>query len=101
MKSFALAALAIVAAAAVVAPANAQTPPRDTGSMAYPAPLPQGNVGTSAGPRAPDTGSASTPAPVPERGPTANVPPNSDTGSMAYPAPLPQGNLGTTSTAPK
>lgn len=29
------------------APAIAQAQPRDTGSMAYPAPLPQGNVGSS------------------------------------------------------
>ena len=27
--------------------AQTQSPPRDTGSMAYPAPLPQGNVGSS------------------------------------------------------
>lgn len=61
----------------LAAPAFAQTtPPRDTGNMAYPAPLPQGNIGTT----------TTTP-----RAPT-------DTGNMAYPAPLPQGNVGTTAT---
>jgi len=72
MKTYALA-LAILGLAAAV-PAMAQTTQRpDTGSMAYPTPLPQGNIGTTVvGPRA------------------------ADTGSMAYPAPLPQGNVGTT-----
>lgn len=76
MKTVSLS-LAAAMAVGLAAPAFAQTtPPRDTGNMAYPAPLPQGNIGTT------------TTAP---RGPT-------DTGNMAYPAPLPQGNVGTSTT---
>ena len=43
--------------------------------MAYPTPLPQGNIGTTRtqGPNRP-----------------------TDTGNMAYPTPVPQGNVGTT-----
>lgn len=99
MKALALS-LAIVGLA-VAAPALAQTTqPRDTGSMAYPAPLPQGKVGTTVvGPQAPDTGNMAYPTPVPQGnigttvvGPRAPA----DTGNMAYPAPVPQGNVGTT-----
>ena len=95
---------------ALAAPAFAQTtPPRDTGSMAFPAPLPQGTLSTTTttpGPRTPtDTGNMAYPAPVPQGnvGTTTTTGPRSpsDTGSMAYPAPLPQGNVGTTTTAPK
>lgn len=69
--------LALAMAVGLAAPAFAQTtPPTDTGNMAYPAPLPQGNVGTTA---------------------TQTLRPN-DTGNMAYPAPLPQGQLGTRNT---
>ncbi len=70
--------LAAALAIGAAAPAFAQTtPPRDTGNMAYPAPLPQGNVGgtTTTTPRSP-----------------------TDTGNMAFPAPLPQGNVSTTTT---
>jgi len=98
MKVLALAFAAVSLCAA--APALAQTTqPRDTGSMAYPAPLPQGNIGTTVvGPQVPDTGNMAYPAPLPQ----GNVPGNAtaprapDTGSMAYPAPVPQGNVGTT-----
>ncbi len=98
MKIFALA-LAVLGLA-VAAPAMAQTTQRpDTGSMAYPAPLPQGNIGTTVvGPQAPDTGNMAYPAPVPQGnvGSSVTGPRATDTGSMAYPAPLPQGNVGTT-----
>ena len=57
-------------------PPPAATRAGDTGSMAFPAPQPQGDVG-----------SASTSARQP-----------ADTGNMAYPAPQPQGNVGTTRT---
>jgi hypothetical protein len=99
MKAFALS-LALIGVA-VAAPALAQTTqPRDTGSMALPAPLPQGTVGrTVVGPQAPDTGNMAYPTPVPQGniGTTVVGPRSSpDTGNMAYPAPVPQGNLGTT-----
>ncbi len=98
MKIFALA-LAILGLAAAT-PAMAQTTQRpDTGSMAYPTPLPQGNIGTTVvGPQAPDTGNMAYPAPLPQGNVTGNTtaPRAADTGSMAYPAPLPQGNVGTT-----
>ena len=99
MKAFALA-LTLAGLAAAV-PAMAQTTQRpDTGSMAYPAPVPQGNVGTTTvGRQAPDTGNMAYPTPVPQGnvgttvvGPRATP----DTGNMAYPAPVPQGNVGTT-----
>ena len=103
MKVSALACAALLGLA-VASPVMAQANrPTDTGNMAYPAPVPQGNLGTTStgGPRGPtDTGNMAYPAPVPQgnlgttstggpRGPT-------DTGNMAYPAPVPQGNLGTT-----
>lgn len=99
MKAFALS-LAIVGLA-VAAPALAQTTQQpDTGSMAYPAPLPQGKVGTTVvGPQAPDTGNMAYPTPVPQGniGTTVVGPRSSpDTGNMAYPAPVPQGKVGTT-----
>ena len=73
MKTTALMLAAALAAAAAM-PAMAQTTQRpDTGNMAYPTPVPQGNVGT-----------------------TATGPRPADTGNMAYPTPVPQGNLGTT-----
>ncbi len=75
--------------------------PTDTGNMAYPAPQPQGEIGSTAasGRQPADTGNMAYPAPEPQgqvgstsvgrrRRPT-------DTGSMAFPAPLPQGNVGT------
>ncbi len=105
MKTVAYAFAAGLALAAAV-PAFAQTtPPRDTGSMAFPAPLPQGNVNTTTttGPRSPtDTGSMAFPAPLPQGNlsTTTTTGPRSptDTGSMAFPAPLPQGTVSTTTT---
>jgi hypothetical protein len=102
MKTLAFAFAAILALGAAV-PAVAQTtPPKDTGSMAYPAPLPQGNVGTTTtgAPRTPtDTGNSAYPAPLPQGNVITTTPPTSrtptDTGNMAYPAPLPQGTIGT------
>ena len=101
MKTIAFAFATILALGAAV-PAVAQTtPPKDTGSMAYPAPLPQGNVGTTTttgAPRAPtDTGSMAFPAPQGgvSNSTTGAARTPTDTGNMAYPAPLPQGNIGT------
>ncbi|MGI4940087.1 MAG: hypothetical protein ACRYHQ_05910 [Janthinobacterium lividum] len=93
-----------LAGLAGAAPALAQTTQRpaqapDTGNMAYPTPVPQGNVGTSTvGRQVPDTGSMAYPAPVPQGniGTTVVGPRTPDTGNMAYPAPVPQGNVGTT-----
>ncbi len=93
--------LALAAAFTLAVPGLAQAQPRDTGSMAYPAPVPQGNLSTTrVGPQAPDTGSMAYPAPVPQGNDrtTAVGRQPGDTGSMAYPAPVPQGNLGTTTT---
>lgn len=59
------------------APTPAALRPTDTGSMAYPTPLPQGNLTTTGG---------------------GSLRPT-DVGSMAYPTPQPQGNLNTTSTS--
>lgn len=86
-------------------PANAQTqvPGKDTGSMAYPAPVPQGNASTTSAAGAKDTGSAAYPKPAPagDLSTTATgVNRPTDTGNMAYPAPLPQGNVAG-STVPK
>lgn len=69
--------LALASLLGMTACAGNPNRPTDTGNMAYPTPVPQGNLGTSTTGR--------------QRGPT-------DTGNMAYPAPLPQGNLGTTRT---
>ncbi len=94
-----------LAGLAVAAPGLAQTTPRrptqapDTGNMAYPTPVPQGNVGTTTvGRQAPDTGNMAYPTPVPQGniGTTVVGPRTPDTGNMAYPAPVPQGNVGTT-----
>ena len=100
MKAFAL----ILAAAGLLAtvPALAQTTqraPTDTGNMAYPTPVPQGNIGTTrVGPQAPDTGNMAYPTPLPQGSTMGNAtaPRAPDTGNMAYPAPVPQGNIGTT-----
>lgn len=92
---------------AVVSPALAQTRPSDTGSMNYPAPLPQGNVGTTATgvARTPtDTGNMQYPAPVAQGNIGNSTPPSpgngtgTNTGSMQYPAPQPQGTIGSTTT---
>ena len=103
MKTLAFAA-AIGLSLAVAAPSFAQTtPPRDTGNMAYPTPVPQGGATTSPSVGSPSgsTGSAQFPAPVPQgnlstTNTTTGVRTPTDTGNMAYPAPLPQGNVGTT-----
>ena len=108
MKVSALAYAAILGLAFAGTAMAQRTPPSDTGSMAFPAPLPQGNVGTSTVPGVPgrraDTGSMAYPSPE-RQGSTTATPAKrrraanpTDTGSMAYPAPLPQGNLGTTRT---
>ena len=103
MKFSALACAAILGLA-FTSPAMAQaTKPSDTGSMAFPAPVPQGNLETTrTGPArgATDTGNMAYPAPAPQGnvGTNATGPARgtSDTGSMAFPAPLPQGNVATT-----
>ena len=104
MKTPAFAVAAILAFGAIV-PAVAQTtPPKDTGNMAYPAPLPQGNLSTTTttAPRTPtDTGSAAFPAPLPQgnlstTNTTAAPRAPTDTGNMAYPTPMPQGTVATT-----
>ena len=104
MKTKALASAASLAALLGLAACNQPAPStvRDTGNMAYPAPLPQGNVATTNTlQRTPDTGSVAFPAPLPQGqvGTTrtgANPRRPTDTGNMAYPAPLPQGQVGTT-----
>ncbi len=97
-------AYAAVLGLAFAGTATAQTNrPTDTGNMAYPTPLPQGNIG-SARPqgrqRPTDTGSMGYPAPLPQGniGTTRTQGPQrpTDTGNMAYPTPVPQGNVGTT-----
>jgi len=75
MKVSALAYAAILGLASAGTAMAQATRPQDTGNMAYPAPAPQGQIGSST------TNSRRAPA---------------DTGNMAYPAPLPQGNVGTT-----
>ncbi len=98
----AFAAATSLAAILALSACNAPSP-RDTGNMAYPAPVPQGNLATSTGPqsqRRPDTGSVTYPAPLPQGTVSTTTVGGSrtptDTGNMAYPAPLPSGNVGTT-----
>lgn len=68
-------ALSTVSSLVSAMPAFAQTTqPPDTGDIAYPTPLPQGNIATTTIGR-----------------PTAPT----DTGNMAYPTPMQQGNIGT------
>ncbi len=88
----------LAAALALAAPALAQAQPRDAGSMAYPALLPQGSLSTTrVGPQPRDTGILADPAPARQRNdPMATGPQPRDTGILAYPAPLPQGNPGAT-----
>jgi len=62
------------------APQQATSVPRDTGNMAYPQPLPAGNVNTV------------------RTGQTPGIQP--DTGSMALPQALPAGNLSTVRPTP-
>jgi hypothetical protein len=101
MKVLALAYAAILSLAFAGTAMAQATRPQDTGNMAYPNPVPQGNLGKTITPRqAPDTGSAryQTPTPQGNIGTTRTVGPNrpTDTGNMAYPTPVPQGNVGTT-----
>jgi hypothetical protein len=99
------AAAALMLGAAVPAFAQSSRAPTDTGNMAYPAPVPQGNIATTrpTGPRTPDTGNMAYPAPLPQ-GNIATTRPTgprapTDTGNMAYPAPAPQGRVGATAPA--
>ena len=89
----------LAAAFALAAPALAQAQPRAAGSVAYPALLPQGNLGsTRSGPQARDAAGMADPAQMRRRDDplTATGPQPRDTGILAYPAPLPQGNPGAT-----
>lgn len=85
--------------AAACAPTSGRRP-TDVGNMAYPAPVPQGNVAATTTTRqAPDTGNMAYPAPVPQGNvatTTTTTRQAPDTGNMAYPAPQPQGNVSTT-----
>lgn len=96
VRSSALLAAALLASVAF-APTIAFSQPRDTGNMAYPTPLPQGNIGSSTSTNRPaDTGNMAYPASVPQGNVGSSAPSSrpADTGNMAYPAPLPQGNVG-------
>lgn len=102
MKVSALACAAVMGLALTGAAMAQANKPSDTGSMAFPAPVPQGNLETTrTGPaRGPtDTGNMAYPAPVPQGnvGTSSNGPQRgpTDTGSMAFPAPAPQGNVAT------
>jgi len=103
MKISALAYAAILGLALTGTAMAQATKPSDTGSMAFPAPAPQGNLettGTGPARGANDTGSMAFPAPAPQGnvGTTSNSPARgaNDTGSMAFPAPAPQGNVAST-----
>lgn len=94
-----LLALALLGLAAGCAQQTSSAP-RDVGSMAYPTPVPQGNLSTtsSGALRPTDTGSMAYPTPQPQGnlGTTTTGQQGLDTGSMAYPTPQPQGNVGRT-----
>lgn len=62
--------------------------PRDTGSMAYPEPVP-GSGTTRPAVASPDTGSMAYPEAVPGSGTNRRAVGSPDTGSMAYPEPVP------------
>ncbi len=99
-------AAALTLAATGGAMAQNSRAPTDTGNMAYPAPLPQGNLSTTTttgASRAPtDTGNMAYPAPLPQGNlsttTTGGPRRPTDTGNMAYPSPLPQGNVGRSTT---
>jgi hypothetical protein len=98
MKSYALALLATLAVCGCTQPKAT-----DTGSAAFPAPLPAGNVSTTTttGPNRPtDVGNMAYPAPVAAGNvsTTATTGPRkpTDTGNMAYPTPVPAGTVSTT-----
>lgn len=103
MKISALACATVLGLAFTSAAMAQATKPSDTGSMGYPAPVPQGNLETTrTGPqRGPgDTGNMAYPAPAAQgnvgTSPAGPGRSQSDTGSMAFPAPVPQGNVATT-----
>lgn len=89
--------IAALAAACTTAPSDR---PLDVGNMAYPQPLPEGNLNTTAvvGRLPRDTGNMAYPEPVPAGviGRATVSRQAFDTGSMAYPTPLPAGNGPTT-----
>ena len=94
-------ALMVVAGLAVgCAPVAPSMPPVDVGNMAYPDPLPQGNISTTAslGRQPRDTGNMAYPEPVPQGviGRSAGRARVSDVGGMGYPVPLAAGNISTT-----
>ena len=84
MKSFAtVLSLAVVLGTAACAPSTNPNRPTDTGNMAFPTPLPQGNIGTTR-PATLDTGSMA--MPTTSGGiaqPSVSGP---DTGNMALPS---------------
>ena len=93
--------VALLAASVVACAPVDQGIERDVGNMAYPAPLPQGNLDTVAvsGRRPLDTGNMAFPEPLAQGnvGTTAvSGRQPRDTGNMAYPAPSPVGNVATT-----
>ena len=81
MKSLATI-LSLAAVLGTAACANNPTRPTDTGNMAFPAPVPQGNVGT-ARPATLDTGSMN--SPTVSGGISQPGNPGPDTGNMAMP----------------
>ena len=78
--------------------APAPQAPRDVGSMAFPAPVQQGQLGVTSPGRITDTGSMAYPAPVPQGqvGTTVLRSAPRDVGSMAIPAPTTTGTSTTT-----
>ncbi len=83
--------LAIATLLGMTACAGNTSRPSDVGNMAYPAPVPAGNVST-ARPQGFDTGSMNTPRA--QGGVLMQEPMRPDTGNMALPSPA-QGNAGT------
>ena len=99
MTAFSLLSTAVLGLALATSAMAQTSQVPDTGNMAYPTPVPQGNVGTSTGVvNRPDTGNMAYPTPLPQGniGTTVVGPGRPDTGNMAYPTPAPQGNVGTT-----
>ncbi len=94
MKSVSFAFAALLATAALVqgcGPTPSQ--PRDVGNMAFPAPLPQGNLSTTTPGATRETGSAAFPAPVSQGNVTTTTgrPTTRDVGSAAVPTPATPG----------
>lgn len=93
-----MAALGISALAACTATIPSDRP-FDVGNMAYPEPLPEGNVSTTVvtGPLPIDTGNMAYPEPLPQGNLSTTVVTSrlpTDTGNMAYPEPVPAGIIG-------